>query len=90
MTIFHVSSQDALYDDFADVLYVKLAESDDTFGRETPSGLIVHFSRSTGAPTGITVMDYCALSEDERHVFQVDTESPFEVHIEDTSIACMG
>lgn len=90
MTVYHVSKSDVLYDDFADVLYVRLADSDDTFGRETPSGLIVHYSRASGAPTGITVMDYCTLSDQAKRVFSVDTERPFEVYLEDTTAACTG
>ena len=90
MVSYRVSTQDVLYDDYADVLYVKLGESDDTFGRETPSGLIVHFSKTTGDPAGLTVTDYCGVPEGQRSVFVVDSDSPFEVRIEDTEAACFG
>ncbi len=66
MTLQRSSIPKILYDDCADVLYLKYASNAHATAKEIGGNIIAYFDNQTGAPTAITVVDFKWLEEKDR------------------------
>ena len=63
MILQHGSTPKVIYDEEADVLYLKFSSNRNSTGHETGSNIIVHFDDATGVMTTVTILDFMWLEK---------------------------
>jgi hypothetical protein len=76
---FRTSETRCSYDQFADVLYVKMRDAEPTDGVDTERGFIVHYTWPEHLLAGVTIMDFRERFGSDAEQVEIDAEPPFSL-----------
>ena len=80
---FRTSETRCSYDQFADVLYVKMRDAELTDGVDTERGFIVHYTWPERLLAGVTIMDFRERFGSDAEKVEIDAEPPFSLIFEE-------